>query len=555
MAAQAPPAQDAKPRGFGLAVPRTRTYCWNMRGAALLALLAVALAAPPAALAGSVVTGTANGAGDRDTIAVRGDEGPNRIVIDLSSDGLSWVVSDETGVDTGGTCSESSPTTAVCPRNSPGSTDVISGSRVLAAGGDDRVTVSAVFDDFLPVNGGDGDDALIGDAGEDLLAGDAGADVLQGGPGDDRLDPGSLRMGPAALADGPDILDGGDGFDIAGYYDRTTPVDVDLSRTTGQGGAGENDELSGIQGVIGGLAGDRLRGGPADERFVGLDGGDEIDGGGGDDAIDGSNGGDVLAGGPGSDLLDPGLGLLASPDEADAVDGGPDPDIVTYENRQVSSGVRIDLSGATASGAGDGAEGDRIVAVESAVGGSGGDLLIGSPQDINFLDGGSGDDVFETRDGGVDGVECGLGADVARADPVDSLSNCEPETMRPPPVDPPVSDEPPVTRRSAARISSAAGCRRVRRFVQCTVRGRVRASRPPARCRGALGIRLRAGSRTVARLTARLNRSCRYRAILRVRSARLGRPRIARITVRFRGNARLRPRSGRALRVRLPARR
>src|SRR5262249_5853762 len=44
----------------------------------------------------------------------------------------------------------------------------------------------------------------------------------------------------------------------------------------------------------------------------------------------------------------------------------------------------------------------------------------------NILDGGDGDDVFNARGGGIDRIECGLGAnDWARVDALDVVENCE----------------------------------------------------------------------------------------------------------------------------------
>ncbi len=63
---------------------------------------------------------------------------------------------------------------------------------VNSLGGDDVIDASGVAASsvLLTLNGGDGDDVLIGGAGDDVLLGGAGDDVLIGGPGNDRLDGG-----------------------------------------------------------------------------------------------------------------------------------------------------------------------------------------------------------------------------------------------------------------------------------------------------------------------------------------------------------------------------
>ena len=65
-------------------------------------------------------------------------------------------------------------------------------------------------------------------------------------------------------------------------------------------------------------------------------------------------------------------------------------------------------------------------------------------------------------------------------------------------------------------------------------------------CRGRVVIRFKAGRKTVRLRRARVRGTCRYRsrALVRVR------PRVLRVKIRFRGNAVLRPRSARTLRVR-----
>jgi Ca2+-binding RTX toxin-like protein len=63
---------------------------------------------------------------------------------------------------------------------------------VNAQAGNDVVDASGLAADsaLLSVDGGDGDDVLIGGAGADTLLGGAGDDVLIGGPGNDTLDGG-----------------------------------------------------------------------------------------------------------------------------------------------------------------------------------------------------------------------------------------------------------------------------------------------------------------------------------------------------------------------------
>jgi Ca2+-binding RTX toxin-like protein len=58
-------------------------------------------------------------------------------------------------------------------------------------GGDDAIVASGLTGMQLTVNGGDGDDVLVGSAGDDTLNGGAGDDVLIGGPGQDVLDGGT----------------------------------------------------------------------------------------------------------------------------------------------------------------------------------------------------------------------------------------------------------------------------------------------------------------------------------------------------------------------------
>lgn len=154
--------------------------------------------------------------------------------------------------------------------------------------GDDTLEGHGEYD-YL--DGGTGDDTLRGGDGHDLLFGggvvgdgaQAGADRLDGGPGNDSLDD---QDGLGGGAIGPDTLTGGEGRDVVfSYVLRRDPVTVDLTRPYGQGQAGENDALTGIEDVYGGLGDDTLIGDGGPNRLEGDRGQDVLRGGGGDDHL------------------------------------------------------------------------------------------------------------------------------------------------------------------------------------------------------------------------------------------------------------------------------
>ena len=92
---------------------------------------------------------------------------------------------------------------------------------------------------------------------------------------------------------------------------------------------------------------------------------------------------------------------------------------------------------------------DTLVAKELSVaatvqlfGGGGVDHVTGNSA-ANLLDGGAGDDVIAGRDGEVDLVDCGDGADTVTAEAADVLSSCE--TAQLPPLPPPARVTPTFT--------------------------------------------------------------------------------------------------------------
>jgi len=217
--------------------------------------------------------------------------------------------------------------------------------------------------------GSNQDDELLGDDSSNLIVGQEGDDFVDArgsgtleGLGADQIDGG----------DGDDTLIGGPGADIVTYEDSVGPIDLDLGLGTASGWG--SDGLAGIEAVIGSFFDDTLHGDGQDNAFVGGDGDDLIDGRGGRDqaayfdavvpidadlalglvtgwgtdtltgiedlsgsafadalsgddgpnAIEGGSGGDLLAGREGDDVLLGGNGM-------DTADGGGGTDVCDAE--------------------------------------------------------------------------------------------------------------------------------------------------------------------------------------------------------------------------------
>lgn len=229
--------------------------------------------------------------------------------------------------------------------------DLDSGSSAGAAGVDSLVSIENI-------NGSEFADVLTGNAGRNNLNGYGGNDTLIGGGGDDFLQGG----------DGSDLIDGGAGMgDMAGYFDSSASVVVDLSTHTYAGGAA-GDVLVNIENIGGSSFNDTLTG-DALSNYV--------DGGEGDDTISGLAGNDNLQGGLGNDTLNGGGG----------VDG------VSYFN--ATGIVNVNLAAGMATGA-DGI--DTLISIENISGSAFNDTLTGDALS-NFIDGGHGDDVLDGGSG------------------------------------------------------------------------------------------------------------------------------------------------------------
>ena len=203
-------------------------------------------------------------------------------------------------------------------------------NNIVHYGGGDDVDFGERGNDQL--FGEDGNDALEGNTGDDRLSGGAGNDFLRG---DNVTAPGpAFNIGTDAVW-GRDVLDGGDGDDtlIGDWGDDILRggAGIDLlygdSLSAAQGTASANDFLDGGEGndeLHGQEGDDVLYGGAGNDFLSGEDGNDVEDGGAGDDLIFTYLGNDSLAGGAGVDQLygDVGNDILDGGDDADTLYGG-----------------------------------------------------------------------------------------------------------------------------------------------------------------------------------------------------------------------------------------
>ena len=229
-----------------------------------------------------------------------------------------------------------------------------------------------MFGDSVTVPGGgapvgDGNDVLEGGAGDDSLVGGLGNDTLRGGDGDDLLVGGLANGSAAGLTTvytddgGDDTFDGGEGTDTAyAYYtDHAGAVRFDLANLAGNSAITvdnvERGAFISVERVIfrGGVSNDVVRGGGTLDTLVGNAG---------DDVLDGWYGNDTLSGGLGNDTLIGGEGL----------------DTATYVNSAAAVNVDLRIQGVAQDTGGEG--NDTLVGIEYLAGSSFGDILRGNDE-------------------------------------------------------------------------------------------------------------------------------------------------------------------------------
>lgn len=185
--------------------------------------------------------------------------------------------------------------------------------------GDDSIEVvdqGAKYHRDIILDGGEGNDTLIGGAGRDVLRGQTGNDSLVGNANDDELHGGSDN----------DTLVGNDGTDRLYGDDGDDSMNSGAGHDYQVGGVGNDviDAGNGLTGdvIYGGNGTDTIKGGDGVDFIDGGDGNDSISGGSMSDFLDGSGGNDTIVGGKGTDILLGGEGddlLTAGTSETEAV--------------------------------------------------------------------------------------------------------------------------------------------------------------------------------------------------------------------------------------------
>jgi RHS repeat-associated protein len=263
----------------------------------------------------------------------------------------------------------------------------------LAGGtGNDTLTAAAATVGIV-LDGGAGNDSLVGGGGADTLTGGLGNDTLGGGAGTDSL----VETVDGTLTLAPTKLTGALGTDVLAAIERAVLT----------GGAG-NDVISaskfaGQTTLVGGLGNDKLTGGKGNDTLTGGDGNDTLTGGGGTDRLVESANVDFTL--TSARLTGLGTDVLATIEQA-ALTGGAAANV-------------LNASGFKGSATLDGGAGNDVLVGgkknDSLLGGDGDDTLTGGLGNDNLVGGAGTDRIVETGNVHMtltDTSLVGLGTDV-----------------------------------------------------------------------------------------------------------------------------------------------
>jgi Ca2+-binding RTX toxin-like protein len=423
---------------FGGMKPRIRTTSPRIAAVAIAAGVA-AFALPTAANAavtptvtgGTALTLASDAASDNITLTVNG---AGLITHNLPSGGAN-VVEDSTDFD-------AAPGKQQLPSNGSVTLTVNGGD------GNDNINVQAPsFDGTPQINGGEGDDTIVGSAAIDAIDGGGGNDRITAFRGNETIHGGA---GNDVIiwnnGDGNDLNEGDAGVDetliVEGTADDGNVVNQNgaithFERVSGAGGFSVdsnameklslqsfsgNDTLATSPGVPLGMSidagpgDDTITTGDGADRILGDRGNDTLNGAGGDDTLVWTNGdgNDVMNGDAGTDTIENDLGAADDVSSFKVENGRIRYDRINAPfNLSVASSEVFELNSFG---------GNDTMTVEPGVtipivanGGSGDDTLRGGASN-DVLDGGDGNDSIEMRDGQADLAKGGAGTDSAVAD-------------------------------------------------------------------------------------------------------------------------------------------
>lgn len=403
----------------------------------------------------------------------RNNSRPNTVTV-AKGDGVYTVAEWESAlVAVGPGCTKPQANVVTC------SDSGVSAAAFFTGDGNDILASSPSLNIPLNIDGGGGDDTLVGADGDDAIDGGTGADNIDGANGNDRLTGGS--------GTDSDVLNGNSGVDAVDYSDRSVGVTATLDESgIGTGGQpGESDDLKSVENVMGGTGDDVFTGSSNQNRFDGGPGNDQLAGGDGIDTLNGDAGDDSISAADNqSDAVDCGIGSndTAQADGRDSIANCenvtvPESELIKLGNQLVltsstaaahrislttdgsgtlisdalgnlnvdpySGCTQVDASHAdcslygvtsvyvTGGNLADDIQSDLSIPA-TILGGKGDDTISGGVA-ADVLQGGADNDSIYARDTASDSVDCGSGTDSALLDPRDtSVTGCESSTVATP---------------------------------------------------------------------------------------------------------------------------
>lgn len=293
-------------------------------------------------------------AADLADLTINGGDGANAIDVSGVTDGAGQFASSLVLIVNGG----------------DGDDTILGGSLGESLNGDNGSDVIDAGDGANTVSGGDGADSITGGGDGDSLLGDDGQDTLVGNDGDDTIFGGN----------GADSIAGGDGVDSLNGNDGADTI-------RGDSGDDVINGEDGFDSLLGGDGNDAILGGAENDTVSGGDGDDTVSGNAGDDVITGEAGTDSLSGDDGADSLDGG-------DDNDSLNGGGGNDTVFGQdgNDNILGGVGNDLL------FGDSNDPTRLGTGNDTVLGQGGSDTLNGGGGTDSLDGGIGNDLVQSGD-------------------------------------------------------------------------------------------------------------------------------------------------------------